>query len=127
MEKRVLLAVVLSYDVLYGYQALRPPPKPPQRAPAPAGPAAPQAESAATPPALEAVQPQTAPSTDAAAVVGDTQERDVRVENDAVSAIFSTRGGVLKSWRLKHYQDPAGQPLELVPQNVLPGTFRCFR
>ena len=30
MEKRVLLAVALSFLVLYGYQALFPPPKPAQ-------------------------------------------------------------------------------------------------
>ena len=30
--------------------------------------------------------------------------------------MFTTRGGALKSWRLKKYQDAAGQPLELVPQ-----------
>ena len=53
-------------------------------------------------------------------------ERDVTFENDAVSAVFTTRGGALKSWRLKKYQDAAGQPLELVPQDVPPGTPRPF-
>ena len=28
MEKRVLIAVILSFVVLYGYQAMVPPPKP---------------------------------------------------------------------------------------------------
>jgi YidC/Oxa1 family membrane protein insertase len=126
MEKRVLLAVILSFVVLYGYQALFQPPKPapkPQPSAAPAAPATtptpapakPAAETAAAQPALEA-----------APVVADTQERDVRVESDAVSALFSTRGGVLKSWRLKKYQDPSGQPLELVPQDVPEGTKRPF-
>ena len=126
MEKRVLLAVVLSFIVLYGYQALVPPAKPPQRMPAPAGQATPQPGTAATPPAIEAATPQPPPAVQAAAVVADSQERDVLVENDAISAIFSTRGAVLKSWRLKKYQNAAGQPLELVPQNVPEGTFRPF-
>ena len=45
-------------------------------------------------------------------------EQDVVVENPAVTAIFSTRGAVLKSWRLKNYRDGLGAPLELIPQNV---------
>jgi YidC/Oxa1 family membrane protein insertase len=129
MEKRVLLAVILSFVVLYGYQALFPPPKPTkplERPPASASAPATPAGTPATPPTLETAEPQAAPSVDAGAVVADTQERDVTVENDAVSAIFSTREGVLKSWRLKKYQDLSGQPLELVPQNVPPGTFRPF-
>ena len=40
--------------------------------------------------------------------------------------MFTTRGGALKSWRLKKYQDAAGQPLELVPSSVPPGTPRPF-
>ena len=45
-------------------------------------------------------------------------EQDIVVENPAVTAIFSTRGAVLKSWRLKNYRDGLGAPLELIPQNV---------
>jgi len=48
------------------------------------------------------------------------------VENSAVSAVFATRGAVLKSWRLKKYPDSAGQPLELVPHTVPEGTSRPF-
>ena len=33
-------------------------------------------------------------------------------------AVFSNRGGVLKSWTLKKYPDEHGHPLELVPQIV---------
>jgi YidC/Oxa1 family membrane protein insertase len=130
MEKRVLLAVVLSFVVLYGFQALFPPPKPPSRGPASSTAPAPaqQPDRPARPADVETPTPKPVESqpTHAAAVVADAQERDVRLENDAVSAIFSTRGGVLKSWRLKKYQEPSGQPLELVPQNVPPGTLRPF-
>ena len=46
----------------------------------------------------------------------DAAARDVVVENADVRAVFTNRGGVLKSWRLKQYRDAAGQPLELIPQ-----------
>ena len=39
--------------------------------------------------------------------------------------MFSTRGAVLKSWRLKNYHDGSGAPLELIPQNV-PNSPRPF-
>ncbi len=126
MEKRVLLAVILSFVVLYGYQALFPPPRPAPRPQPSSAPTAPAATQTSTPSEPAAETPSTPPALEAAAVLADTQERDVRVESAAVSAIFSTREGVLKSWRLKTYQDPSGQPLELVPQNVPAGTHRPF-
>src|SRR5512134_2521608 len=120
MEKRVLLAIILSFIVLYGYQALFPP-KPPQRTAPP--PTAAPSGTQQTPPAqagAPTAQPEQAPeiAPEPAAVVGDAEERDIRFENEAVTGVFSTRGAVLKSWRLKKYQDTSGRPLELVPQDV---------
>jgi YidC/Oxa1 family membrane protein insertase len=131
MEKRVLLAVVLSFVVLYGYQAMFPPPKPQPKATATTGSTAVPAQgaSSATPATPEAQQPAApaAPATpSAAALVADTEERDITFENESVSAVFTSRGGVLKSWRLKKYQDAAGQPLEIVPHDVPPGTAKPF-
>ena len=110
MEKRVLLAVVLSFLVLYGYQALFPPPKPadtPATATSPqSSPVAPGATS--TPGAAEQPAPQSAPApiaerTPSAPVVADSTERDITFESPSVRAVFTTRGGALKSWRLKKY------------------------
>jgi len=39
---------------------------------------------------------------------------DIKVESDLYIAIFSTRGGALKSFRLKNYPDPNGGLVELV-------------
>src|SRR5829696_1030514 len=128
MEKRVLLAVVLSFVVLYGYQAMFPPPKP---AP-PATQVQPDAAAAKPPAEGAAASPQPVeaatlpPSPSAAAVVADTAEREIIVENESVRAIFTTRGGALKSWRLKKYQDAAHQPLELIPQDAPAGHPRPF-
>jgi YidC/Oxa1 family membrane protein insertase len=131
MEKRVLLAVVLSFVVLYGYQAMVPRPKPPVPAGAAqtaAGGAQATNGSATTQPPASAPQPaleaQTPPA--AAPVVADTSEREIVVENESIRAVFSTRGGVLKSWRLKKYQDAAHAPLEIVPQDAPQGSFKPF-
>ena len=126
MEKRVLLAVVLSFGVLYAFQAMFPQPEPPKP-----GAAAPSAVSAPQSPAAEA-NPQTPASAPAqlepaaAPLVADASERDIVVESEAVHATFTTRAGALKSWRLKNYLDRNGQPLELVPQDVPAGTPRPF-
>src|SRR5262245_23470314 len=96
MERRVLLAIFLAFLVLYVWQALfvKPVPKPGTASTTPAAGASPTAgapsgatgtTAAGTPPA----QPQSgaspaaeAPPTTPAAqtLVGDTNERDVRVE-----------------------------------------------
>jgi YidC/Oxa1 family membrane protein insertase len=131
MEKRVLLAVVLSFVVLYGYQALFPPPKPADKSAAGAsGQASPASRAAGTPaatqPAANNAPAPTAEQNTSVPVVADSAERDITFENPAVRAVFTTRGGALKSWRLKNYQNAAREPLELVPQTVPPGTPRPF-
>ena len=121
MEKRVLLAVALSFLVLYGYQALFPPPKPAESAaPAPqvSGSTTPGNAAAPSPAEAEAVAPTTPQE---APVVADRDERDIVVENDAVRAVFANRGAVLKSWTLKRYKDGKGASLDLVPQIVRGG------
>jgi YidC/Oxa1 family membrane protein insertase len=107
MERRVLVAVILSFVVLYGYQALfvpTPPPKSPAQS-TPAAGATQNPPEAAPPPAPEA--------SPADVLVGGT-ERDVQLETSEVIAVFTTRGATLKSWRLKRYLDDSGNPLELV-------------
>ncbi|MEE8177310.1 MAG: membrane protein insertase YidC [Acidobacteriota bacterium] len=41
-------------------------------------------------------------------------EQEITVETDLYHVVFSTRGAVVKSWTLKDYLDPEGNPLELV-------------
>ena len=135
MERRVLLAVILSFGVLYAYQALFPAPDAAKKAQAqtqaahttanepsrnaasgqpgtsaPAGAAA--AQSSATPPA--------APSS------ADVSARQVVVDNEYVHAVFTTRGGVLDSWQLKKYHDVNGKPLEFVATYAPEGSPRPF-
>ena len=134
MEKRVVLAVVLSFVVLYLYQATFAPKPVPRPAPAAVeqagGSAAPAAGQAAAPGASSPAGPGAAQAPGLAAVpaaagapltviaVADTEERDVLIETDTLHAVFSNRGAVLKSWRLKTYRDKAGHPVDLVPQTL---------
>jgi YidC/Oxa1 family membrane protein insertase len=117
MQRQFLLAIVLSFLVIYGWQAMFPPPPPPKPAqPAqqvtasPSGTAAPAARmpDAPAPVEVEAAKPVVAADTD----------QDIVFENAVVRGIFTTRGGALKSWRLKNYRDGLDQPLELIPQNI---------
>jgi YidC/Oxa1 family membrane protein insertase len=133
MEKRVLLAVGLSVAVLIGFNILFPPVKRPTPAAtnsAGTTPGAPPAADAKTPAAAEVERSGAPPAAAAAApaaqtLVGDTAEHQIVVENEAVRATFSTRGGVLTSWLLKHYAEN-GAPLELVPANAPAGSTKPF-
>lgn len=115
MERRVLLAISLSFLVLFAYQSFFPPPEPAPgatpgaSAPAQAGqPAAAAAAGAGTP-----AQVASAPA--AAAVRADTEEREYVVETTSVRAVFTNRGARLKHWELKQYRELSGAAVDLVP------------
>ena len=140
MERRVLLAIFLAFLVLYVWQALfvKPVPKPgvptagtPAGAQASGQPAAGQtpAPSNAEAPAPAAEKAVTPPPPAAAALVGETAERDVRIETREIIAVFTNRGARLKSWRLKRYLNQNREPQELVEHAIasqpLPFTLRA--
>ena len=143
MERRVLLAVTLSFLVLVLYQRWLGPPLPPETAADdPADLAASGPGSAAVPPgprspidATGAFSPAVsgAPAVDVAPdapevvpVVADARPRSVVVETDFVLAEFDNRGGELVSWKLKHYADENGDPVELVQPEVASAGARPF-
>ena len=110
MERRVLLAVLLSFLVLYGYQLMFPPPKEPDQKPVQASKTAtaPNASTAAPAnptPSVQGTTPAEAP---------DNPGRDVVAESAEVRAVFTTRGAALKSWQLKKYLDDQKHPYEIV-------------
>ena len=126
MEKRVFLAIALSLLVLTGYQYL----VPPVPTPAPASVAAPGASASATTSTTPASGAPTAfgaaPATMAPAPAINPAARDIVVDTDSIQAVFSTQGAVLKHWRLKHYNDNMGQPLDLIPVQVPAAFARPF-
>jgi YidC/Oxa1 family membrane protein insertase len=116
MERRVFLAILLSFAVLFGYQAFFAPP--PIEPPAQTAPAQVQQGAPAPPPAaIEAAPGPDAPQP----LVADVEAREVVVDTETVRAVFNTRGAVLTSWTLKAYPGADGQPLDLVPAD-LPAT-----
>ena len=127
MERRTLIAVFLSFVVLYAYQAYFIPATPPTGqtttssaapAPQPAG-SAPAAQSpAATAPAAAGPTPDTPRPQ---AVTTEVAEREIVVDTGTVEAVFSNRGARLLHWRLKDYADNEGNPVDLVP-SALPAT-----
>ena len=124
MERRVLLAVLLSFVVLYGYQALFPPPPDATKTPQATQQATPGAKPDASAPA--ATQPTGSTLPEATSPAGDTTAQDVTVQTPGVDAVFTSRGGAVKSWRLKHYRDASGEPLELVATHPPAGAPRPF-
>jgi YidC/Oxa1 family membrane protein insertase len=124
MERRVLLALFLSFLVFYIYQALMPAPVPPAEAPAAETPVAsgsqapPENRSAATQPSQPTV-PEEPPAPRPTSLVGADTERQVRIETDRVVAVFTNRGARLQSWQLKGYRNQeTGEPLELVTNEL---------
>ena len=122
MERRLLLAIVLTFIVLTAYQWLVPMSQP---VPVPA------TQTATPSAAAPATQPPVAPSPSAPPVVtppappetiqtlqADTAERTITVDNGVVRAIFSNRGATLAAWELSSYTDAGGEPVDLVPHDV---------
>ena len=124
MEKRLVLAIVLSFLVLMGYQYFFVKPNKPvpaaevRDAPLPAA-QVPGVSAAAQ--SLREAQPQAAaapvepvPAPDTAAVSGRA-ETEIVVDTPLYRAVWSNQGAVLKSWRLKRHTNSAGEELDLVP------------
>lgn len=140
MEKRLLVAIFLSFLVLYGYQIFVL--KPAQDAAA-KNKAQTAKQAAATAAATgigstasgaggsEAASVQSAPvagqqTAAAQPVVGEQAERDIVVETANVRAVFTNKGARLKSWKLKTYLDQAKHPQELVPTYLPSDAIRPF-
>ena len=115
-EQRALIATILVVLIFFGYQYFLPrSEEPPSRA----------KEAATTLPAKSptpqrAVAPFPLAAPQGRAEQAKAAEREVVVETEAVKAIFTTRGGMLKSWRLKRYTLEDGQAVELVAPSAGP-------
>jgi YidC/Oxa1 family membrane protein insertase len=131
MERRVFIAILLAFVVLYGFQLLVPPPPPPDAVEGSAAPATapPSDSSAATPPPNAAPAPAEPAPVEAAsppAVTTEPAEREIVVETAAVEAVLTNRGGRVMRWKLKAYRDNQGVPVDLVPSAIPPEQPRPF-
>jgi YidC/Oxa1 family membrane protein insertase len=128
MERRLLLAIVLTFVVLTAYQWLvpmsQPAPTTQTAAPDPMVPAAQPPVETATPtqPAITAPEPPSAVE----AVQADTDERSITVDNGVVRAVFSNRGATLIAWELLTYMGHDGKAVDLVPHDVPPNQPKPF-
>jgi YidC/Oxa1 family membrane protein insertase len=125
MEKRIFLAIFLSFAVLAVYQAFLAPPPAPTPAAAAVQNAAPKSQAAAAAASQPLPAPSTQPPPAAQPLLSDAAARDITVETDFVQAVFSTVGGTLRSWKLKK-QLENNQPLELVPGDLGDSLTRPF-
>jgi YidC/Oxa1 family membrane protein insertase len=108
MEKRAIIAVVLSLAFYFGYTLLFPPPAKnvvPKPAPVQVASSSSQSVQSTPPPVVQQ------PIQNAVAV------KDVRVDTDMFTAVFSNQGGALKNLTLKKYREtsaPNGEPVSLI-------------
>ncbi len=123
MEKRLLLAFVLSAAILFAWSVIFPPPQRTQPAPVPAA----AYDTAAPQPAAEeaaveiqdqdtaAPAPETTDEVFSAAV-----EAEVTLANDDVTVVLTNRGAAVSSYRLASYDNDDGNPVNLVQNVPLP-------
>ncbi|OLC92991.1 MAG: hypothetical protein AUH86_17730 [Acidobacteria bacterium 13_1_40CM_4_58_4] len=111
MERRLLLVFALTFLVIVLFQPILKKYLP--QAPAPPAQTQPQAQPApaSNPPAP--VQPHV-PLPAVGVTKQATSESETVIENDLYRITFTNRGGQVKSWVLKQYDDDQGKPLELV-------------
>ena len=108
MDKRTILAVVLSLAVLFLYQTFFVKPQPPQKSAAPQQSvgsikkdnASITTSSASTPEKATVAEKTT---TELEPVKPEAPPRDILVDTPHYTAVFSTRGAALKSMKLKDY------------------------
>lgn len=104
MDKRTLLAVVLSLAVLFAYQIFFAKPHVP-RATAPVEESKPTEERTISEKAdIPAVVVAPKPVKARTVVKKDAPPKDILVETENYTAVFSTRGAALKSFQLKGYR-----------------------
>ena len=116
MENRVIIAIVLSIAVLYGYSLLVP--QPPKKIET--GKPMTQEGVSATVPAAS-VQPGREALVPVATLPVLAPAREVVVDTDLYKAVFSSRGGSLKSLLLKKYHEqagPGGKEISLISEQA---------
>jgi YidC/Oxa1 family membrane protein insertase len=118
MEKRLLLAFVLSAAILLAWSVLFPPP---QRQPTPETPLPTEvhetSERADTAPVEEPSpivdEKSSLTETSVGEIVGSSEE-EIELTNENITVILTNRGAAVSSYLLANYDDGAGLPVDLV-------------
>jgi YidC/Oxa1 family membrane protein insertase len=113
-EQRLLLVLALTFLVVVLFQPLLKKylPQPPTPAVQPQA----QSPQAQAPPASapSPTAPAQSPVSPAAVTKQASAETETVIENDFYRITFTNRGGQVKSWILKQFEDDRGKPLDLV-------------
>jgi len=126
MEKRLILAIFLSFLILFLYQLIFIKPHKPAQ-PAAQQPVVEEATASAESGKPEAQPPATGgrETTVPSEVVAAEQEETITVETPLYEATWSNRGAVLKSWKLKNHlkklpdrKNPSREPMNLVSETA---------
>ncbi len=128
MEKRLILAMVLSFLVIVLYQVLfmknKPQPEIPAQAPAQVQVEQPAKTEPEIKPAQEAGAPAEGPKLDS---IEAKAEENIVVETSLYRAVWSNRGASLRSWALKRHLNELKEGLELVsPRAAESGKYPFF-
>jgi YidC/Oxa1 family membrane protein insertase len=128
MEKRLILAMVLSFLVIVLYQVLfmknKPQPEIPAQAPAQVQVEQPAKTEPEIKPAQEAVAPAEARELDS---IEAKTEENIVVETSLYRAVWSNRGASLRSWALKRHLNELKEDLDLVsPRAAETGKYPFF-
>ncbi len=103
MDNRTLIAIILSILVIIGYQYFFTP-QAPQTPPA-------TEQKTVEDGNTESVKPAASP------VVSETKvfdERQIKVDNELYTAVFTSKGGTLKYWEIKQHKDQKGNNIALL-------------
>lgn len=128
MEKRLMLAIFLSFLILFLYQLIFIKPNKPASLTSPPPAVVTNnleggAEDARPREAAAGTSSQKTEARTVSEVVAAEQEENITVETPLYKATWSNRGAVLTSWKLKKHlkklpdrKDPVAEPLDLVPE-----------
>jgi YidC/Oxa1 family membrane protein insertase len=116
MEKRVILAFVLSIAVMYAFTTLYTPRKAPEASAGVQIPATAPATQNPTPANSDSVAEKQPPTSAVEQESRADKAEEFVLDTPLYTATMSNVGGVLKSYRLKEYTDAEGRPLELIDQ-----------
>lgn len=111
MDKRTFLAILLSLIVIFAWQAFF------AKKPAPQQPESTQQETVQSKPAEKETAPEPLKPTQTKTILSQPTtgtEKDIPVETPLYSAIFTTKGGALKSFKLKDYRSTLDKNSEFV-------------
>ncbi len=112
IQRRMLLAAVLSAVVMVAYFFVVPRPEPSLPEPATPGIASTRTETVPTDSPEPAAPADEVPAGEQ--TIEADSEQSVTIETDSFVVEFTNRGALVTSWRLKDYNDALGEPLDLV-------------